>query len=462
VPPLGREEYPRCQEPAHLLAALLPLGPFHGAGRQRSVERSTAAQKRRKEAAALAELLVMGGLGGNEVYLAPAEIADSVLALDDSDLRDVLGRPRRAWAGYPDHAHLLKTRIGREYALFAEEHGIDAVTQVVIRPPVSTFPLEDLAAWHAQTSEKLGDKLRYARKTRAQGFRWDVVSAEIQNAGSGGWTIDGHFHLTIRGADSAALERIQEYFETGGWSFWFTPDDDAGDHPCALVQYIAKGLADALGDKRTWRPDALAELRRQTRDLALTRATGDFRLWKAKVARAGLTAIEDDAGRPTLAPRRVVGERLRRKLSQSTSVVVLRLCVHDFGDGLLRRSIRVRGKVAATLADVAAAYNLSGLTTLSKRNTAIPKSLSSSTPSVNPLAQPNVVASNPPTSDGGDIPWRPSPALPKSFRHSPSSSSKRYTLARPIPNDLAIADAPMPSARKRRISSASMVDLRPL
>ncbi|MTJ81119.1 MAG: hypothetical protein F8N37_08880 [Telmatospirillum sp.] len=188
---------------------LAPLGPFYGAGRKRTRDRSLAAQERREKAAVIAEMLVEGGLDPDEVYLAPAEVVDTVLAFDGSGLRDELGRPRRAWAGFADHAHVLKTCVGREYALFAEAHGIEAVTQVVIRPPCSTIALTELATWHGHVSEKLGEMLRYARRSRAPGFVWDLVSAEVQNVGQGGWRVDGHFHLTTRGADPEALGRVQ-------------------------------------------------------------------------------------------------------------------------------------------------------------------------------------------------------------------------------------------------------------
>lgn len=381
---------------------LTPLGPFHGAGRKRTRNRSVAAQERRDKAAAIAEMLVDGGLHPDEVYLTPADIADTMLALDGSDLRDELGRPRRAWAGFPDHAHVLKTRVGREYSLFADAHGIDAVTQVVIRPPCSTIALTELATWHRHISGKLGEMLRYARRSRAPAFAWDLVSAEVQNVGQGGWLVDGHFHLTTRGADPASLGRIQEYFEARGWSFWFN-DEAAEEHPAALVQYQSKGLADALEDVEGWRSDALAELLRQTRNLALTRATGAFRAWKGEVAHAGLTAAEDKHGRPMLAPKQVAGIRLRRRLAQSASACILKLCIHDFGDGLFRRAARVRGDAAATLADIAAAYDLDGLTVL-KVSTATPELLTA-TPSANPSAAFGPPGSNPTAWSGADIPW---------------------------------------------------------
>jgi hypothetical protein len=278
--------------------------------------------------------------------------------------------------------------------------------QVVIRPPESTFNLTDFAARHAADSQTLSERLRYARDTRAPGFAWDVVSAEIQNVGRGGWRIDMHFHLTTRGANESELRKIQAYFEARGWSFWFTPSDakEAGRHPAALVQYQSKGLAKAVADGE-WRPDALVELRRQTRDIALTRATGGFRRWKTEIAQAGLVAVEDRDGKPTLAPRRVIGPRLRRKLCQSTSVVALRLCVHDFGDGLFRRSIRVRGGRDITLAEVSAVYDLSPAT-LSKGNAAIPESTASTAAQPTeplPLARPNGVP--PPTTWLEVVPW---------------------------------------------------------
>ena len=357
-------------------------------------------------AASIAEKLVEGGLDPDEVYLTPAEIADTMLALDGSDLRDELGRPRRAWSGYPDHAHVLKTRVGREYALFAEANGIHSVTQVVIRPPVSTFPLADLGDWHKRYSATLGEMLRYARRTRAPNFAWDLVSAEFRNVGEGGWSIDGHFHLTTRSATPVELDGVQRYFESRGWSFWFTPAEDAaaGEHPSALAQYQAKGLADALEGDEEWQPDAIAELRRQTWGLALTRATGAFRSWKAETARAGLTVVENEHGRPMLAPKRVLANRLRRKLGQSASAIALRLCIHDFGDGLFRRAIRVRGDAQVTLADIASAYHLDELT-FYKGNTAIPEF---SPPMLSPVTlspASDPPCSRPPGQGDGDVPW---------------------------------------------------------
>ena len=363
---------PNTPSPVNILTLHPAIGPFHGAGRRRAADRSAASQERRDQAALIAEMLVEGGLDPGDVYLTPQEVEDSMLALDGSDLRDCLGRPRRAWAGYPDHAHILKTRGGREYALFAGAYGIDRVTQVVIRPPESTFDLSDLAARHARDSVALGEMLRYARKSRAPSFAWDVVSAEFENVGRGGWRVDCHFHLTTRGANTDALLRVQTYFEARGWTFWFTSEGDvnAGRHPAALVQYQGKGLADALLDSDVrWRPDALAELRRQTRSLALVRATGAFRRWKSDVARQGLTAVEDQNGTPTLAPRRVIGERL------------------------------------VTLTDVAAVYDLTHVT-LPKVNTAI---LESDQPSPSPAPcspRPEPSGQPPPSPQGyDDIPW---------------------------------------------------------
>ena len=398
---------PNSTNPVNNFTPQPSIGPFFGAGRRRSADRSAAARERREDAAEIAALLVEGGLAPDDVYLTAAEIGDTMLALDDSENRDWLGRPRRAWAGYPDHAHILKTKVGREYALFADANDIGQVIQVVIRPPESVYALTSLAARHAADSATLGEMLRYARNSRAPDFAWDVVSAEICNAGQGGWLVDGHFHLTTRGADSAALRAIQEYFEARGWAFWFTADDDedAGRHPAALVQYQSKGLAAAVNGGNGWCPDALAELRRQTFGLAMTRATGAFRVWKAEVARAGLAAVEDSNGKPTLAPRRIVGARLRRKLRESTSIVALRLCVHDFGDGLFRRSIRVRGAATITLADVAAVYDLDHIT-LSKVNTATPESNPSRPPPAEvppPSDPPDGIHS--PTAWRDDIPW---------------------------------------------------------
>ena len=406
TPPLP--DPPGSFNPFNTQGVLPSLGPFHGAGRRRTLDRSVAAQERRDEAAIIAEMLVQGGLHPDDVYLTPEEVGETMLALDGSDLRDWLGRPRRAWAGYPDHAHVLKTRVGREYALFATAHGITRVNQVVIRPPVSTCRLASFADWHSYQSCILSEMLRYARKSRAPTLAWDLISAEITNVGEGGWIVDGHFHLTTRGADDDAFRRVQEYFEARGWTFWFTPADadNLSRHPAALTQYMGKGLAEAVvNTNNRWQPDALAELRRQTRHLALVRATGQFRRWKAEVVSNGLTAVEDHDGKPMLAPRRVIGERLLRKLRQSTSFIALRLCVHDFGDGLFRRSIRVRGSGQVTLDDVGTVYDLTQVT-YSKGNTAILES-DPLPPSASPCSPPPDPGgrSPPPSQRDDDVPW---------------------------------------------------------
>ena len=75
--------------------------------------------------------MVEGGLHPAEVYLTDAEIGDTMFAMDYSGLHDFLGRPRRAWWGFADHAHTQKVQIGREYGCFTAQHGMDAVIQVV-------------------------------------------------------------------------------------------------------------------------------------------------------------------------------------------------------------------------------------------------------------------------------------------------------------------------------------------
>lgn len=381
------------------------IGPFYGDGRRRAPDLSRAARNRRDEADAVAAKMVEGGLHPAEVYLTDAEIGDTLFALDNSGLHDFLGRPRRAWWGFADHAHTQKVQIGREYGCFTAQRGIDTVIQVVIRPPEFETDLADLASWHCRYSEALGDKLRYARKTRAPGLRWDLVSAEVVNIGRGGWLLDGHFHLTTRGADDDELALIQAYFERRGWTFWFrdAEDEEAGEHPVALAQYQAKGLAAAIGDGDDWWPDALAELRRQTRNIAMTRATGEFREWKTENTTNGLTVVEDRDGKPVLAPRRTEAPRLRRKLQQSTAMVALRLCVHDFGDGLYRRAIRVRAPAGVSLAQVAAVYDL---TDLIKGSTAIPESHPQAVaPTIPPTPPVAPTATTPAAWQPADIPW---------------------------------------------------------
>lgn len=398
------DHQPSSTSPVNKFGIHPAIGPFHGAGRCRTLDRSIAARERRHDAATIAEMLFRGGLSADEVYRTPAEIKDSILAVDGSGLHDDLGRPRRAWAGFPDHAFTLKTKAGREYGLFAQTHGIDHVIQVVVRPPDSIIDLTDFAIRHSLDSKRLGGMLRHARKSRAPGFNWDIVSAEIKNVGNGGWTIDSHFHLTVRGVDADTLARIEKYFTACEWSFWFSSDDDDEErHPAALAQYQAKGLANAIGDGTDWFPEAMAELRRQTRNITMTRSTGAFRLWKSEIAKTALAVVEDRDGKPMMAQRRIVSERPRRLLQQSCSFIALRLCVHDFGDGLFRRAIRVRGGKRVSLAEVAAVYDLSYLNEV---NTAIPKFTVPTPSTILPSSASAPPRADPPSANDWDkIPW---------------------------------------------------------
>ncbi len=56
---------------------------------------------------------------------------------------------------------------------------------------------------------------------------------------------------------------------------------------------------------------------------------------------------------------RLIVSRFREKLRSSSCPQLLRLCVHDFGDGVLRPALLVRGIANVTFADVAEAYDIS-------------------------------------------------------------------------------------------------------
>jgi len=142
---------------------------FAGAGRKRARHLSSAAAERRAEAQVTADLLLAGGLPESAVYAATD--GDTMLDLATCGLlHTYLGRSRRGWHGFADEAHRVKTRWGRDYAAFCDEHGYPKVVQVVVRAPVSVIPLVDLRRTHAEDSERLNEKLRYGRKRISSGY----------------------------------------------------------------------------------------------------------------------------------------------------------------------------------------------------------------------------------------------------------------------------------------------------
>lgn len=336
-------------------------GPFAKEGQARDPSKSKEAAERRKLGQDLALKLLKGGLVENEIYITENNKTRMMIALDGSSFRDNLGRARRQWSGYPDHAFAAKTAWGRDICLFADTHGIQDVVQVVVRSPWSVVGLEHLHDWHANESSRLSEMLRYCRKSRAPSLECLLIAVEVGNAGEGGWLLDAHFHLTVVGVTDEELAAVKTFFTKRGWTFWFEAKDDAtvGRHPAALVQYSAKGLAHAIQDGPEWSPDALAELRRQTRRLAMVRATGRFRQWKGEVAAAKLTVEENEDGSPELYERPRRRDFARRQPGTDMQARILRFCVHDFGDGVLRRAALVDAPPDTTLSDLEHAYDLS-------------------------------------------------------------------------------------------------------
>jgi hypothetical protein len=336
-------------------------GPFVREGRTQDPRATEKAAERRRQGDALARLLIQGRLADDEVYVAEDGSIDTMVALDGSSYKENLGRARRRWSGYPDHAYATKTALGRDICVFADTHGVGDVIQIVVRSPWHEVGLRHLHDWHGKESPRLADMLRYFRKKKAPSLEWLLVAAEVDKCDDGdGWLLDCHFHLTVVGVTDDELEAMQAYFRKRGWTFWFREEDDeaAGRHPAALVQYSAKGLAHALRNAAEWSPEALAELRRQTRNLAMIRATGRFRRWRGQVAVAKLVAAEDEDGKPELHARPTRCDRPRRLPGAATPAMVLRFLVHDFGDGLLRRAALVRGASSITLEDLQTAYDL--------------------------------------------------------------------------------------------------------
>lgn len=360
---------------------------FPGAGRKRDATFAIAARKRRDEAGEAARLLLRGGLREEEVYVA-AE-GDSLLDLATCGaLREYLGRQRRRWHGYADQAHALKAKWGRDYAAFCASEGIAQVIQVVVRAPVSVFPLASLRASHAQDSARLGDRLRYGRKRIAPDLSCDLIGAEIRSVGQHGAEVDLHFHLAVR-ASAKDCRAMRSYFEASGWSWWDSLTGGSAEierYPGALAQYASKSLAEAIRDASEdgvpFSPKNLAELHRQTRHLAMVRPTGAFRAWKGQLERNRLVVVEDENGRLTTRPRRRMStfSRLRDRLFTSTGSRLLCLTLHDFGDGTMRPAIRVRGRDDVTFGEIAATYEVADAVVAARRalislgSTAIPES----------------------------------------------------------------------------------------
>jgi hypothetical protein len=360
---------------------------FSGAGRRRDPALSVAARNRRAEAEHTANLLLAGGLRDDEVHAAVA--GDTILDLATcGKLRDYLGRQRRRWHGFADEAHALKAKWGREYAAFCGERGITRAIQVVVRPPVSVVPLRNLRAVHSRDSASLGDRLRYGRRTLAPALACDIISAEVLAVAQHGAEVDLHFHLAARGS-LADFELMRTYFQQSGWSWWDAltgGSQEAERYPGALAQYESKSLAETIRQANAggaaFSPENLAELNRQTRRVAMTRAIGAFRTWKGQLAENGRIVVEDDTGCLSVRDRRRLPTlaRLRERLFTTTGASLLRLILHDFGDGVMRPAMRVRGRADISFAEIAETYAVADAVAaaryalLSLGNTAIPES----------------------------------------------------------------------------------------
>lgn len=362
---------------------------FPGAGRKRDVALSRAARDRRQEAQETALSLLRGGLGDNEVYTAID--GDTMLDLATCGaLRDYLGRQRRRWHGFADEAHALKTKWGREYAAFCGSQGITRAIQVVVRAPVSVVRLTVLREVHARDSKRLGERLRYGRQRFAPGLACDLVCSEVHVVAQHGAEVDMHFHLAVRGS-AEQCRAMRTYFRASGWSWWDSltgGSEEAERYPGALAQYESKSLAETIRqaneDGLSFSPENLAELHRQTRHLAMTRAVGAFRRWKGELDRDGLAVVEEADGRLTVRPRRRLPAiaRLRERLFTSSGARLLRLVLHDFGDGMMRPAMRVRGREGITFGEIADTYQIAEAVAAARRallsseaTTAIPESM---------------------------------------------------------------------------------------
>jgi hypothetical protein len=378
---------------------------FPGAGRKRDIALSRGARHRRQEADETARDLLRGGLRDEEVYAAVD--GDTMLDLATCGaLRDYLGRQRRRWHGFADEAHALKAKWGREYAAFCGAEGITRAIQVVVRAPMSVVRLTELREVHARDSKRLGERLRYGRKRFAPGLTCDLVCSEVRVLAQHGAEVDMHFHLAARGSIEDFHE-MRAYFHASGWTWWDSltgGSEETERYPGALAQYESKSLAETIRqaneDGLAFSAENLAEFHRQTRHLAMTRAVGAFRRWKGELDRDGLAVIEEADGRVTIRPRRRLPAiaRLRERLFTTTGARLLRLVLHDFGDGMMRPAMRVRGQEGISFGEIADTYQVAEAVAAAQR------ALLSSQATT---AIPESVAAAPRDTRGDQPPWRP-------------------------------------------------------
>lgn len=328
---------------------------------------------RRDDDQRLASMLLEGGIWPAAIYAVPADenVEDYVLS-EDGGWVEEWGRPLRRWAGFPSQSHSTQAKRALFYTAFAAQRGIDRVYQIRVAAPVCSIPLTALRRAHAETSRRVMDRLRYWLERNTSRLRVDMIAAEVVRDGKD--CVYLHFHLITRVGTHAELATLRRFWTTTrsglptGWDWWdssMDADDEEEEsrterHPAALVHYVAKGLAAALDDD--WTPEELAEVWRQTRGVAMVRATGEFRRWLGDLERAGLTVRRGDYGAAIVVPKRPQRLRIRRhreKLFQSVGFSVLhRLEEYDFGDGVRRRAWLVRGYSGLTMGDIASVYDL--------------------------------------------------------------------------------------------------------
>ena len=362
----------------------------------------------------LAALLLEAGLTEVEVFAAPRDSEDQILSRD-GEWTESLGRALRRSQMFASQAFAAKIRHGLRYTAFTAKHGIDKVRQIRVAAPACSVPLDALRHAHADTSRRVADRLRYGVKRHAPGVAVDLISAHIKRDGDG--CVYLHFHVVARGgtpAEWAALERywIGAWDHPTGWLWWHTNDEDErlDRHPAALVQYAAAGLAEELDEE--WTPEELAELWRQTRGLSLIRAVGEYRRWLGDLDRNGLTVRRGEYGVAEIVPRRPVVRvrRLRESLFRSSGFTVLRLVMHDFGDGVLRESWHVRGRPDVTASDVRAVYATFTDTTANPESSSSPAPSPSKSNTPAPVSRPGTPVWPPPGARTWGPPPRPDPA----------------------------------------------------
>lgn len=319
------------------------------------------ARQRREDDQRLAAMVVQGGIPEGEVYAARLGSEDQYVSRD-GEWSESIGRALRRHQMFPSQSRRAKVRHGLYYTVFAGEQGITAVRQIRVAAPVCSLPLDALRRVHGDTSRRMVERLRYGIRRYAPGISVDLIAAHIQRDSDG--RVYLHYHFVARGGTDEEWADLEAYWIGGtgrpetGWLWWAAGDSGRLDrHPAALVQYAAGGLAEELDED--WTPEELAELWRQTRGVALVRATGEYRAWLGRLEADGMTVKRHpDHGAAQKVPRRpaVRVRRLREALFTSTGFRVVRLCRHDFGDGMRRETWHVRGRPDVTAEEIRAVY----------------------------------------------------------------------------------------------------------